>query len=702
MSFAASTPRFAHPLGRAAALVALLASPSVASAVAPTAGGLVITEILADGACQYNEWFEVYNPGSAAVDLDGCVLSTNAGSANHTVAGTVNIGPGAYAVLYRSSTSCGDVTQIDAAGAVPVAYKYGTLQFSNTDLRDLTITCGADVVDTVNFEADQFPCDDATYGSCTMQLDPTVLSAAANDDASNADGAWCASNTGDSYTDMTPETATTALGTPARTNRCGDGGVTPGGDDGGDGGGGDGGIDTSVPVEVPADVCRPGDFMISELMIAPRDGANADEWIELQGTGDSCNLHSCSIETWVNADGLRDTHVIRGAEGVVSVAPGEQRVLARATSGDRDAGGISWKNEAGDTLTADYLYSYDVYLRSDPGEVRLVCDGQLVDSAPIDWSRFTEEVGVCPNGWCSVNVHPGSLTAEANDNLDNWCVPPVDGNITTHTDPAGATYEFGSTVRKLNECPVFFWPAEGEAAFVEVIASPQGTEEWLEIANVAGRDIELTLCSLQRTKRSYDEELGEEVISDPTRFTFGLDGTKVNIVDGAVQLFAKGGCLAAGEGQDTAGGVLSSDCSYGELFYDKLSFTADGDEILELYCPSSSGAEVLVDRIEFNFAKLGVREGHSLMLDKGQIKAGAAEANDVASNWCEAAFSQEFFKAEDGDCNYGTPGALAECLTDPLNPPKTVCRCAGMSSDGWRAGWPLLGLPLLLVWRRRR
>lgn len=687
----------------ALALLSLLLAPGLARAVAPGAGGLVITEIVADGACQYNEWFEVHNPGASAVDLEGCVLSTNAGASAHTVVGPVSIGAGAYAVLYRSSASCGDVTQIDAEGVIPVAYKYGTLQLSNSELRDLTITCGGTVVDAVNFDADAFPCDDTTYGSCSMQLEAGSLSAASNDDASTPDGAWCPSSTADSYNHAFPavDSPSVSIGTPARANACGDGGVVPGDDGGGDDGGSDGGTDTG-PIEVPADVCRPGDFMISELMIAPRDGANADEWIELHGTGSTCNLHSCVIETWTTPDGLRDTHQINAPEGLLSVVSGAQRVLARATSDDRAAGGISWKDQDGDTITADYLYAYDVYLRSDPGEVRLICDGELVDSAPIDWDLFSDKVGVCPNGWCSINVHPAYLTAADNDDLNKWCVPPIDGNITTHTDPSGTTHEFGSTVRRLNECPVYAWPGEGEAAFVEVIASPQGTEEWLEIANVAGRELELTLCTLQRTKREISEETGEEELSDPTRYTFGLDGAKVFVAPDAVQLFVNGGCLQAGGGVDTAGGVAESDCSYGELFYDKLSFTADGDEILELFCPSESGAEVLVDRIEFNFAKLGVREGHSLMLDADKVNADAARANDDASAWCEAAFGQEFLKVDDEDCNYGTPGELGQCLTDPLNPPKTVCRCAGVSDHGVRALWPLLGVPALVMLRRRR
>ena len=140
-----------------------------------------------------------------------------------------------------------------------------------------------------------------------------------------------------------------------------------------------------------------------------------------------------------------------------------------------------------------------------------------------------------------------------------------------------------------------------------------------------------------------------------------------------------------------------TDCSLGEVTYGSLSFTSDGDEQFELYCPKESGGEVLVDSITFNLAALDIREGHSLQLDKSKLDT-AAEANDNEDNWCEAAFSQEFYKADAEDCNYGTPGELGECLTDPLTPPAAVCRC---STTDWRGTWMVWGLPVLIVLRRR-
>ena len=49
----------------------LLMLTPLAFAVPPAAGELVFTEVLADDACGYNEWFEVYNASGA------CLLYTS-------------------------------------------------------------------------------------------------------------------------------------------------------------------------------------------------------------------------------------------------------------------------------------------------------------------------------------------------------------------------------------------------------------------------------------------------------------------------------------------------------------------------------------------------------------------------------------------------------------------------------------------------
>ena len=693
-------------------LIALLAP---ALAAPPTVGDLVITEVLADDACGYNEWFEVYNTSGDTVDLDGCLLesiNTSSGTTyDHTVAGPATVAAGAYGVLYRTTTSsCDDgnpASAVDADGLVVPVYQYGSLRISNSDPNVLRITCGVDVIDEITVEADAFDCDElssdgttGTYGSCTLQLDPAnAIDAATNDDGTVSDGAWCPSNVADTYNDVSPAAdggPFVALGTPGAPNQCGDGGVT-GGDDGGSGSGsGDGGDDGDDPVVVPADVCVPGDVVISELMIAPRDGANADEWIEVYGSGGGCNLHSCVIESWTDADGLRDSVVINASDDSLQLAPEDFAVLARATSSDREAGGITWTDTGGTDTSADYLYAYDVYLRSEPGEVRLVCDGTLVDSARMDWGAFEDLIGGCPDGWCSVNLHPGYMTPEANDDLANWCVPPTDGNLYTHTDPSDTTYQLVGTPGKENDCPFFDWPTTGEAAFIEIMSAPQDTKEWFELYNATDRDLELTLCELKRVKSGYDDETGEYGPLSEASWLIGEDGVEVMVPAGGVQLFVKDDCLIPDGSTDDTGVV--GECAYGEVFYGSLSFTADSDETFSLICPDPSGGTVLVDEFTFNMTVQGIRDGHSLMLDQGKLGPDAHTINDDPDQWCEAAFSQEFYEADEEKCNYGTPGEAGQCLTDPLNPPDTVCRC---SSTSWKGLWVAWLMPLAVLWRRR-
>ena len=128
--------------------ILLMLAPAVLAAP-PAAGDLVFTEVLADDACGYNEWFEVYNTSSSEVDLDGCLLesiNTSSGTTyEHTVVGPVLIAPNGYAVLNRATTSsCDDgnpATSVDGDGLVTAVYEYGTLRISNADPNTLRLTC---------------------------------------------------------------------------------------------------------------------------------------------------------------------------------------------------------------------------------------------------------------------------------------------------------------------------------------------------------------------------------------------------------------------------------------------------------------------------------------------------------------------------------------------------------------------------------
>jgi DNA/RNA endonuclease G (NUC1)/PKD repeat protein len=86
--------------------------------------GLMITEVMPDPtkvADTAGEWFEVYNGGSAAVNLQGFRIVSAAGltaSESHTIASAVVVNPGEYVVFGNNANTATN-------GGVAVAYSYG-------------------------------------------------------------------------------------------------------------------------------------------------------------------------------------------------------------------------------------------------------------------------------------------------------------------------------------------------------------------------------------------------------------------------------------------------------------------------------------------------------------------------------------------------------------------------------------------------
>jgi DNA/RNA endonuclease G (NUC1) len=92
-----------------------------------TTPNVVINEIMADPATtadELGEWFEVYNAGTEAVDLQGWIIASN-NDANHTISGSVVVQPGAYAVLARRGN---DVN----GGGINPAYVYSVQNANGT------------------------------------------------------------------------------------------------------------------------------------------------------------------------------------------------------------------------------------------------------------------------------------------------------------------------------------------------------------------------------------------------------------------------------------------------------------------------------------------------------------------------------------------------------------------------------------------
>jgi hypothetical protein len=148
------------------------------SASAP--GDLVITEIMNNPAAvndNFGEWFEVLNPTAKPIDLAGLVLDDTL--ATHTIATSVVVSPGGYAVLGINGDTATN-------GGVTLDYVYDTLKFANA-AGGLTIrTSSMVVIDATTYDEASGLDPDGQSRS----LDPNFLSASMND----TDTHWCAAS----------------------------------------------------------------------------------------------------------------------------------------------------------------------------------------------------------------------------------------------------------------------------------------------------------------------------------------------------------------------------------------------------------------------------------------------------------------------------------------------------------------------------
>lgn len=140
------------------------------------AGDLVITEIMYNPAAladAQGEWFEVYNPGSVGIDLLGCVLRDD-GIDAHPFEDPFVVPPKTY-VTFAASNLPGF-----SAGYV---YPHPKFQLGNGG-DEVVIACGQVVIDKVAYDLASRP----VVNGASLSLDPSALSAAANDSPS----VWCA------------------------------------------------------------------------------------------------------------------------------------------------------------------------------------------------------------------------------------------------------------------------------------------------------------------------------------------------------------------------------------------------------------------------------------------------------------------------------------------------------------------------------
>lgn len=165
----------------------------------PVFANLVINEIMQNPSAvsdDSGEWFEIFNPDGAAVDIDGWTMKDD-GSNSHVInnGGPLMVPAGGYLVLGNNSNT-------GTNGGVTVAYQYPSNFFMSNSADELVLEdLSATEIDRVNWDGGpNFP--DPTGASMSL-LDPAL--------DNNVGSNWCTSTTPFGAGD---------LGTPGAANNC--------------------------------------------------------------------------------------------------------------------------------------------------------------------------------------------------------------------------------------------------------------------------------------------------------------------------------------------------------------------------------------------------------------------------------------------------------------------------------------------------
>ena len=161
----------------------------VESPQVPKLGQLVISEVMANpaGTEADQEWFEMFNPTSFQLNLDGCAVDGGLQIATQSL-----VSPSQFAVVARNGNSGTN------GGITPTA----VAMFALANADSLTFACFGTSLDTVAWTS-------ALDGQ-SWTLEPTEMTTVANDDPSN----WCFDSTS-AYGDKSAGT-----GTPGTVNSC--------------------------------------------------------------------------------------------------------------------------------------------------------------------------------------------------------------------------------------------------------------------------------------------------------------------------------------------------------------------------------------------------------------------------------------------------------------------------------------------------
>ena len=645
-----------------ASLLVCLA-PGRAEAVEP--GDVVISELLVRSGAA-SEWIELYNASTVTADLSDCRLREE----NDEVALTgLSLAPGSFSLLSKGVDCV--VFDSDQVCVQVSDFVYSTITLNDSEAQTLELICGTGtVIDDVTYDDRVFAaaCTGAGSGTCSVNLDPAVMTEQGNDQWSEN---WCVPPaTAFVYDELGLE----SVSTPRLVNQCAS--TEPG--------------------------CNPGDVIFTEFMIDPPDTSDSIEWFELLVTSKSgCDLHGCVL--WegpfdeITADNLTSeewsTHEIDAPGNTLPLVSGQYALFSESS-----ASTVATAGDGSSQYSAVYNYSGLSFANSGSHWVHLLCAEATVDSAPYAWDEFAP---ACLGSSCSVNLSSTAEDAGSNDDFSHWCLPPLAPDwVSSHAD--GLT--FLATPREPGACQSRAGPAVDELVFTELMVAPErhGGEgapqfaEWFELYNPGTVDFELSGCRLLRER--FDEA-GDLVAENQATF-LGNEVVQPVVTAGQAVVFSKG-CLLSGDDPTDPEAV---GCQPGEYTYASISLTDSTRESLSLLCPDGFGGEFVVDTAGYDMTRTGHRKGRTMQFDY----SGPDESRDNADpfQWCEASLQQEIpaMQTDDGEFNYGSPGELVPCVVGQVELPTSGpgCRCdSGGASEFGPAGLGMLLMFALPLVRRR-
>jgi Lamin Tail Domain len=611
----------------------------------PVAGELVITELMYNPSNNPEddyEWIEIHNPSATdTYNLAGCVLSES--TRTHTIATSLSVPPGAFITLASSPNP--DFTP---------DYDHDRDVFLvNTSSGSMTLTCGAVVVDAVDY-ATSGAWPSSTNGAA-IALDPTHYDATDNDDGAN----WCLATS--SYG------ATGNLGTPGATNdSCGCTPLTacPSPLDCGDlddncGGTINCGTCTSPETcggEGTDNVCGQGACVPTTCA---DEGANCGTISD--GCGVTLNCGTCTAPQTCAGGGT--ANVCGCTPTTCADESAECGTIDDGCGGTLDCGGCTTPQTCGGGGTDNVCGCTATTCAAEGAECDSIsngCGGTLdCGTCPGTETCTANVCGCTPTTCANESANCGSISDGCGGSLDCGtctlpetcagggqvnicgCTPltacPAGLDCDTIPDGCGGTVSCGTCTSPAtcagggtaNVCGLP-QPGADQVIFTEVMQNPTTVDdpdgEWFEVHN---------------TSSTAAFNLNGCVIEDDGTDSYTI-ATDLYIEPGAYLTFAYGSTVGFTPNHVYTGITLGN-----------------GDDELRLVCGATTIDEIKWD----NGTTFPDPAGASMNLDPGSLDA---TSNDDGTNWCVATSPY--------NTDLGTPGAANDSCNPPPTYPIAWCR----------------------------